>query len=233
MKYIVRILFPCCDDGLRSGRIMLLFRHIILLLYLAVLLSSTTLAFAPSVKPDWTEAERTVRKFPPKPSPDLSAEQVAVACLRSLQLVDHPKCNAGLKRIHPFLTWHCIDGVTARGVHTVEEFCERGALSPVLQTFMGATRINVGEGTLSKGTSTRGDIISFPVKVIRAPVSAFQHKSGMIRDRVASAPASHDGMVVRLERALRPPDTGCWLIREITNSQFAEGGQGWSRDEGV
>ena len=217
-----------CDHG----RIMLLFRHIIFLLGWAVS-PSLTLAVGPSVDPDWAEAELTVRKFPSKPSPDLSAEQVAVACLRSLQLVDHPEHNAGLKRIYPFLTWHCIDGVTARGVNTVEEFCERGALSPVLQTFMGATKIDVGEGTVSKGTSTRGDIMSFPVKVIRAAVSAFQHKSGMIRDRVASAPASHDGMVVRLERARRPPDTGCWLIREITDSQFAKGGQGWSRDEGV
>jgi hypothetical protein len=212
---------------------MMMFVSIVFSYFFCLVLPTETAAFAPSVQPDWVEAELTVLKFPSEPSPDLSAEQVAVACLRSLQLTDHPEPNAGLERIYPFLTIFCRDGVTARGVETVEEFCERGALSPVLQTFMGATKIDlVGEGTLSKGTATRGDIMSFPVQVTRAAVSAFQHKSGLIRDRVASAPATHE-MVIRLEKGRRPPVAGCWLVREITDGQYAKGGQGWSRDEGV
>jgi len=206
-----------------------------LLPFLVALSSPLALAFAPAPSPDWLEAELTVHNFPRCPSPDLSAERVAICCLRSLQLVDTPSPSAGLDRIYDFFTWQCRNAVTASTRDSVspEAFRERAALSPVLQPIIGATNIKLGESTISPGTSNaRGDIVSYPVTVYVSEVLAFQHKSGMIRDRVAAGPPRLD-IVMRLEKARRPPMEGCWLVREITDVRFANGGQGWSRHEGV
>ena len=202
-------------------------------LLLLLLLSSSESAYAPQ-KPDWVEAEMTRLTFPSQPSPDLSAQQVAMGCLRSLQLVDVPTEAQGIDRIFPYFTWQCRSAVTMtrKNVETLEAFRPRALVSPVLQVFMGATSIQLGEATLSPATNTRGDIVSFGVYVRGAEVHAFQHKSGMIRDRVGMGPPEFE-MVIRLERQRRPPDRNYWLVREIADTRFAMGGQGWSRHEGV
>uniref|UniRef100_A0A7S1Z2H3 Tim44-like domain-containing protein n=1 Tax=Trieres chinensis TaxID=1514140 RepID=A0A7S1Z2H3_TRICV len=170
------------------------------------------------------EAELTLRNFPSKPDPSISPELVAVSCCRSLQFVDHPSPDDGLRRIFPFFTWECRKAVTARrGGDVLERFVEHGSLSPALQPFMGATRIEVGEGTLTPKTQTRGDLVSFPVKVHGAAVLAFQHSSGLIRDRVGEEPPITD-MVMRLEQQRRPPMQGCWLVREVLDVRHAFAG---------
>lgn len=174
---------------------------------------------------DWAQAEWTVRSFPTEPHPDLAPDYVALSCCRSLQFVDHPFPNAGLSRCFPFFTWECRKIITARqGGDTAERFGTYGALSPALQPFMGASRIVVGEGTLSPGTATRGDIISFPLTVHCAPVMAFQHSSGLIRDRIRKSPPVLR-MAMRLEKARRPPLQGCWLIREVLDVRPATRGR--------
>jgi len=120
---------------------------------------------------DWPAAGQTLREFPSQPHPDLSAEQVAMGCLRCLQMVDLPTEGAGLALIYPFLTWNCIKHIVGENTENgtlggMERFCERGALSPVLQTFFGATQINIGttngkdggDCTRIPGTQTRGEI---------------------------------------------------------------------------
>lgn len=210
----------------------------LVILFVALQSMPSVFSFSPPTdppkppSPDWLDAELTVLNFPSSPSPTLSAEHVAISCLRSLQLVDHPLPLAGLDRIYPFLTWQCRDAVVSSRTATPIEFRKRAALSPVLQPFMGATKIQLGKRTMSPGTATRGDIVSYPVVVHGAKVSAFQHKSGLIRDRVAAGPPRVD-MVIRLEKARRPPLAGCWLVRDIVDIRFAKGGQGWSRHEGV
>jgi len=185
---------------------------------------------------DWLEAELAVHpsNFPSRPAPDLQPDHVALSCLRSLQLVDHPHPGAGLDRIFPFLTWQCRSAVTGQGVadDTAAKFRVRGALSPILQVFMGATRIDLGQSTKTPGTATRGDIVSYPVRVRGATVHAFQHRSGIIRQGIRAEPPVTN-MIVRLERSRRPPNDGCWMIKDIVDVRFAKGGMGWSRDEGV
>lgn len=185
---------------------------------------------------DWLEAELAIHpaKFPLQPTPDLQPDNVALSCLRSLQLVDHPHPGAGLDRIFPFLTWQCRSAVTGQGVadDTPAKFRARGTLSPILQVFMGATRIDLGQGTTSPGTVTRGDIVSYPVRVRGAPVHTFQYRSGIIRQGIRAEPPVTN-MIIRLERSRRPPNGGCWMIKDIADVRFAKGGMGWSRDEGV
>ena len=185
---------------------------------------------------DWLEAELSIHpsQFPARPSADLTSEKVALSCLRSLQLVDNPSPGAGLDRIFPHLTWQCRSAVTSRGGidDTPSKFRERAILSPILQVFMGCSRIELGQPTLSPGTTCRGDIVSYPVGVQGAPVHAFQHKSGMLRDGISAEPPVTD-MIIRLERNRRPPYQGCFMIKDIADVNFAKGGIGWARHEGV
>ena len=201
---------------------------------------------------DWLQAEQTLREFPGEPHLDLSAKEVVMGCLRCLQMVDHPTEGIGLVKIYPFLTWNCIKHVVGENTQDgtlggMERFCQRGSLSPVLQTFFGATQINTGtkknrddnrnnddddECTRIPGTPTRGEILIFPIRVTAARVMSFQHKSGMIKDGISQSPPSIQ-MIVRVERQRRPPLSGCWLIRDIIDARYAGGGNGWSRDEGV
>ena len=171
---------------------------------------------------DWAQAELAMRNFPLEPSPDIEPIDVVNSCLRSLQFVDHPNPSSGLERCFPFFTWECRKVVTARkGGDTVERFVKYGQLAPALQPFMGATRIEIGEGTYTVSDSpTRGDIISFPVVVRGSMVLAFQHCSGMIKDGISTEPPVTN-MVVRLERNRRPPMQDCWLVREVLDVRYA------------
>lgn len=166
---------------------------------------------------DWIEGELTLQKFQPNPSPDLTPETVAISCVRSLQFVDYPKANEGLERIFHYLTYECRKSVTARrGGDTVEAFCRHGLLSPALQPFMGARRVEIdaGNATVTPGTITRGDLVSIPVTIYGGDVLAFQHPSGMIKDTVGQE-STVNRMIIRLEKVRRPPMSDCWLIREI------------------
>lgn len=56
-----------------------------------------------------------------------------------------------------------------------------------------------------------------------ASVYALQHPSGMERQGVSAAPpVSH--MVIRLEQQRRPPQQGCWLVREVLDVRHAFAG---------
>lgn len=159
---------------------------------------------------DWLTAEFTLLNMPTEPSPELTAEAVAISCARSLQWVDYPAPNDGLARIFPFMTWECRKVVTARqGGDTVERFCEYGLLSPALQLFMGAYRIDLGNVTLTPARPpTRGALASFPILIQGAPVLALQHPSGMNRTGIATEPPE-TRMVMRLEKQRRPPLQDC------------------------
>ena len=108
----------------------------------------------------------------------------------------------------------------------------RAALSPVLQTFMVASRITLGENTISPGTATRGDICSYPVRVEGSLSQIFCYKSGMMKNAVSNDPPVAN-MIVRLERCRRPPNSDCWMMKDIADVKYAKGGLGWSRHEGV
>merc|ERR1719491_568389 len=82
---------------------------------------------------------------------------------------------------------------------------------------MGARRVDVGgvrDITITPGTATRGDLASVPITIYGSDVLKFQHHSGFIKDTVGREPPVQR-MVMRLEKARRPPMCGCWLVREI------------------
>ena len=174
---------------------------------------------------DWLTSEFTLLNMPTEPSPELSPETVAIACARSLQWVDHPTPNEGLVRVFPFMTWECRKVVTARqGGDTVERFCQYGLLSPALQPFMGAYRIDVGNVTMTPARPPmRGALASFPIIIQGASVLALQHPSGMNRTGGISTPPE-TRMVMRLEKQRRPPLQDCWLVRELLDIRHAFAG---------
>jgi hypothetical protein len=178
-----------------------------------------------SLSSDWTLSEFTLRTIPTEPNPELTAETVTVACCRSLQWVDYPSKSAGLIRCYDFFTFECRKAVTARqGGGSPERFCQYGLLSPALQPFYGASRIEIGNATYTPAQPPlRGALASFPILIQGAPVLALQHPSGMDRQGVSSAPPiTH--MVIRLEQQRRPPQQGCWLVREVLDVRHAFAG---------
>lgn len=207
------------------------------LLLLLTTICNVTFAYVPSTPPrtDWVEAELTLRNFPHDgPSPKLSCARVATACLRSLQFVDYPTESEGLIRIYPFLTWQCLRAVTCRDSVDCNDFVKYAALSPTLQPLFGATRIELHEEkcTTIASTKTRGSIKTIPVTVVGAQELAFQHQSGMMKNAISQEPPQVS-LVIRMEQARRPPHADCWLITDIINTNYAKGGLGWSRHEGV
>lgn len=204
--------------------------------------SQSALHSSSSSVSDWMEAELTLLRATAAattdpvagPHPDLTAEQVAVLCMRSLQFVDHPTPNAGLQRCYPFFTPECRKLVTARqGGQSVERFCQYGMLSPALQPFMGAVRIDLDwdRSTVTPAQPPhRGALASVPVEIHGATVLAEWHGSGMERRRndgdgnsaMGQPPITH--MVMRLEQQRRPPYQGCWMIREILDVRHAFAG---------
>ena len=103
---------------------------------------------------------------------------VARITCRSLQWFDYPRQLDGLKRCHHFFTSTCLNAVTARqhgGQNNVEKFIEYGLLSPALQPFMGAYRVDLGHGTYTPAhPPLRGAIVSFPVQIQAAPILSLQ-----------------------------------------------------------
>ena len=207
---------------------------------------------------DWKEAISILQNFPKEPNPNLTVEQVAMGCLRCIQMNK-------VERIVPYLTTECKGVVTNR--NPKEFTIERATLNPLFQTIMGATKLQfvpktipnddddnsslhlMKEGqqqkqpsssscsyyyTISPGTKFRGDIATFGVIVYGSDSSTFQYKSGMLRNGVRQIPTISN-LILRLERQRDglPPFNGCWLVREISDVRFAKGGQGWSRHEGV
>ena len=215
-----------------------------------------------NVNNDWKEAISILQDFPFEPNPKLSVEQVAMGCLRCIQMDQ-------VERIVPYLTTECKGVVTNR---TPKEFTiERATYNPLFQTIMGATKLQfqpideydsdesdrspIPQGersrkerrqpppppsyyTISPGTKFRGDIATFGVIVHGSDSSTFQHRSGFLRDGVRQTPTISN-FILRLERQRQgepsstPLHGGCWLVREISDIRFAKGGQGWSRHEGV
>mmetsp|Transcript_21985 Transcript_21985/g.32368 ORF Transcript_21985/g.32368 Transcript_21985/m.32368 type:complete len:289 (+) Transcript_21985:163-1029(+) len=186
-----------------------------------------------SSQPDWIQAELTLLKAPTEPSPDIPPEEIVKMCCRSLQFVDHPTENAGLERCYNFFSFECRKAVTARkGGSSIERFCQYGLLSPALQPFMGARSIRVGEGTYTPPSPpSRGALASFPVEILGASVLTLQYQSGMDRNGVACSPPVTN-MVVRLEQQRRPPNLGCWLIREVLDIRHAFAGDSGNVDMG-
>lgn len=182
-------------------------------------------AFVEANSRDWCNSELALLNAPSFPDPDLDAESVALNCIRSLQWVDNPTPNAGLKRCYNFLTYGCREAVTGRrGGKSIDKFIEHGIHAPALQPFMGASRVELGMGTFTPAKApTRGALASFPVQIVGAPVLALQYPSGMLRSGVAQEPPTTD-MVIRLEKQRRPPDLDCWLICEILDVRHAFAG---------
>ena len=173
---------------------------------------------------DWMQAELTLRQALTEPSPALSPETVALTCCRSLQWVDYPTPNAGLARCFDFFTFECRKAVTARqGGNTVERFQEYGLLSPALQPFMGAHRVTLKEGTYTDAKPPlRGALVTFPIEIQVAKIHSVQFPSGMERSGVSEPPPVH--IVMRLEQQRRPPNEGCWLVREVLDVRHAFAG---------
>ena len=187
--------------------------------------SDNSYTFIEANSRDWCNSELALLNAPSFPDPELDAEAVALNCIRSLQWVDNPTPNAGLKRCYNFLTYGCREAVTGRrGGKSIDKFIQHGIYAPALQPFMGASRIELGMGTYTPAKApTRGALVSFPVQIFGAPVLALQHPSGMLRSGVAQEPPVTD-FVIRLEQQRRPPDLGCWLIYEILATRHAFAG---------
>lgn len=198
-------------------------------LVLVAILTSHTSAWTStalrSAQSDWVEAEWTLMTAPQEPSPDLSAETVALTCARSLQWVDYPTPSAGLLRCFNFFEWECRERVTARmGGSNKDRFVEFGTLSPALQPFIGATKISIGEGTYSPTkTPARGEMVSFPFVIEGAEILSLQHPSGMSRGGVSERPPETH-IVMRLQKQRRPPLQDCWLVREVLDVRHAFAG---------
>jgi len=173
---------------------------------------------------DWINAELTLLNSSTEPDPSLDALQVVNLCCRSLQLVDNPTSNAGLERCFPFFSWQCRKAVTARqGGDTVERFCKYGVLSPALQPFMGAQKVNIGDMTIIDAKPPiRGAIATFPVEIKVSPLFSVTHMSGTERKGVTEPAVMN--MVIRLEQQRRPPNQNCWLVREIMDIRMAFAG---------
>jgi hypothetical protein len=174
---------------------------------------------------DWVQAELTLVGAPDKPHPDLDAFETATLIVRSLQFVDYPSQSSGLERCYDFFTLDCRAAVTARqGARSVERFVEYGQLAPALQPFMGATKVELGEATLTDASPPlRGALCSFPVTIVGAPILALQYPSGMTKGGVSQSPPITN-MVLRLEQQRRPPYQGSWLVREILDVRMAFAG---------
>jgi hypothetical protein len=178
---------------------------------------------------DWLQAELTLKSSPKFPNPDLLPHQVATICCRSLQWIDYPAVDAGLRRCYRFFTPECRRLVTGRQYSSaaddsLEQFCHNASLSPALQPFMGATRLDVGDVTLTPAhPPARGALASVPIVIHGAPVLSVQHASGMARSGVASSPPTTH-TVMRLEEQRRPPLQACWMVREIMDVRHAFAG---------
>lgn len=159
-----------------------------------------------------------------EPNSELSVHDVAQICIRSLQLIDDPVENAGLQRCFPFFTWECRKLVTAqKGGDDMNSFCKYGVLSPALQPFMGARRIDLSDVTLlPECPPTRGAMATFQIQVQTSNIFSVTHLSGMDRKGITNPPIVN--MVMRLEKQRRPPFQNCWLIKEIIDSRMAFAG---------
>ena len=188
--------------------------------------SNKSYAFIEANSRDWCNSEFALLNAPSFPDPDLEADSVALHCIRSLQWVDNPTPNAGLKRCYNFLTYGCREAVTGRrgGGKSLDKFIEHRIYAPALQPFMGASRVELGLGTyIPAKAPTRGALVSFPVQIFGAPVLALQYPSGLLRSGIAQEPPTTD-MVIRLEQQRRPPYLDCWLIYEILDVRHAFAG---------
>lgn len=201
-------------------------------LYLLLLLNYYMLCGSAFSVNDWMEAELTLSKIPEHPVPSLSSEEVANTFLRSLQLIDYPKKDAGLHRIYHFLTWDGRRSIVSSDDSTEDHFCQQAAVSPFLLPLMGALQIKLGPATRIPGTLNRGEVVSYQVTAVGSQAMQFVHKSGMLKNYVASEPPVTN-LVLRLEQCRRPPLAGCWLVKGIADAAYAKGGLGWSRGEGV
>uniref|UniRef100_A0A7R9ZSE5 Uncharacterized protein n=1 Tax=Craspedostauros australis TaxID=1486917 RepID=A0A7R9ZSE5_9STRA len=89
---------------------------------------------------------------------------------------------------------------------------------------MGAHRVELGEATYTDARPPlRGAMMSYPVLIRGAPILALQHPSGMVRQGIVSEPPEVR-MVMRLEQQRRPPNQGCWLVKEVLDVRHAFAG---------
>ena len=166
-----------------------------------------------AAEPDWTKGEFAARSAPMSPDADLSPESVASSCLRGLQFVDIPHKNAGLERAYNFMTLPCRVLVSDRGRQIenrgLDVFVERGLLSPLLQPFIGASRIDFGEMSVIDGTPTRGAMASVSVHIVASPLAATRHPSGIPK---YTTKLPEYTFAVRLQQDRR---TKTWLVVDV------------------
>ena len=169
-----------------------------------------------AAEPDWTKGEFAARSAPMSPDADLSPESVASSCLRGLQFVDIPHKNAGLERAYNFMTLPCRVLVSDRGRQIenrgLDVFVERGLLSPLLQPFIGASRIDFGEMSVIDGTPTRGAMASVSVHIVASPLAATRHPSGIPKD---TPELPEYTFAVRLQQDRR---TKTWLVVDVIDA---------------
>ena len=169
-----------------------------------------------ATEPDWMKGEFAARSAPMSPDADLSPESVASSCLRGLQFVDIPHKNAGLERAYNFMTLPCRVLVSDRGRQIenrgLDVFVERGLLSPLLQPFIGASRIDFGEMSVIDGTPTRGAMASVSVHIVASPLAATRHPSGIPKD---TPELPEYTFAVRLQQDRR---TKTWLVVDVIDA---------------
>ena len=169
-----------------------------------------------AAEPDWSKGEFAARSAPMWPDADLSPESVASSCLRGLQFVDIPHKNAGLERAYNFMTLPCRVLVSDRGRQIenrgLDVFVERGLLSPLLQPFIGASRIDFGEMSVIDGTPTRGAMASVSVHIVASPLAATRHPSGIPKDTTELPEYT---FAVRLQQDRR---TKTWLVVDVIDA---------------
>ena len=82
-------------------------------------------------------------------------------------------------------------------------------LSPLLQPFIGASRIDFGEMSVIDGTPTRGAMASVSVHIVASPLAATRHPSGIPKDTTELPEYT---FAVRLQQDRR---TKTWLVVDV------------------
>ncbi|EKX32478.1 hypothetical protein GUITHDRAFT_148590 [Guillardia theta CCMP2712] len=149
-----------------------------------------------------------VSKLPMEPSPEFSAEEVMYYILEGLKHNDFPEIDAGLKRCFAFSNNMCRSAVggddSRAGGTTVEHFIKY-ASNPTFQSLVRCEKYEREDMNFLPSSPTRG--------ALATQIAHITTKNGDKRR-----------FLWTLEQERRPPQQGCWLIRQClyTKNAFLE-----------
>ena len=153
--------------------------------------------------------------LPTLPSPDLSAEEVAMAVIHGLQYNNVPTVNTGLIRCYDFMTPRCKMMVTGhkKSQKSLDNFIIYCHQSSKMDPFLDpSASIEFGPVTKIPAFACRGEIASMSFKVKNA-------------DGNGKANAKEQTFMIRLEKQRGPPATGAYLVTDLFDMASARSSQ--------